>query len=56
MLRVIEAAALERPPMSRIPADNLLFLSFFVPFCFGAGLFLIVRDLPAVKRFVGEVR
>jgi hypothetical protein len=40
--------------LSNLSADNLIFLSFFVPFCFGSGAFLIVRDLPAVRRFCGE--
>lgn len=34
--------------------DQIIFLSFFAPFCFGSGLFLIVRDLPCVRRFCGE--
>lgn len=42
--------------LANLPASDLLFLAYFVPACFGSGLFLIVRDLPAVKRFCGEAQ
>jgi hypothetical protein len=40
--------------LSHLTADQTLFLAFITPGFFGAGLFLIVRDLPAVRRFCGE--
>ena len=40
--------------MSHLTADQTLFLCFITPGFFGAGLFLIIRDLPAVRRWTGE--
>ncbi|WP_281035478.1 hypothetical protein [Methylobacterium brachiatum] len=41
--------------MSHLTADNLILLAFFTPIAFSSGLFLIIRDLPVTKRFLGEV-
>jgi len=40
--------------MSHLTPDQIIFLSFVTPGFFGASLFMIIRDLPAVRRFCGE--
>jgi hypothetical protein len=40
--------------VSHLTPDQIIFLAFLVPMFAGAGSFLIVRDLPAVRRFCGE--
>jgi hypothetical protein len=34
--------------------DQIIFLSFLVPMFLGSGADMIIRDLPAVRRFCGE--
>jgi hypothetical protein len=41
--------------VSHLSPDQIIFLSFLVPMFLGSGAYMIVRDLPAVKRFCGEV-
>lgn len=34
--------------------DQIIFLSALVPMFAGSGVYMIVRDLPAVRRYLGE--
>lgn len=42
------------PQVPHLTADQTIFLAFLVPMFLGAGSFMIVRDLPAVRRLCGE--
>lgn len=35
-------------------SDQIIFLAALVPMFFGSGVYMIVRDLPAFRRLIGE--
>ena len=43
------------PDVPHLTADQTIFLAFLMPMFLGAGGFMIVRDLPVVRRLCGEV-
>ena len=45
---------METAAVSHLTADQTIFLAFLVPMFLGAGGFMIIRDLPVVRRLCGE--